>query len=122
MRFAKRVFLIAGVYGALLITPMYFLEGRVSTDSPPPITHPEYFYGFVGAALTWQLVYLLISTDPYRFRPMMLLGAVAKTSFLIAVEILYFTGRAPGMVAALASVDGVFAVLFVAAWLRTSDD
>jgi hypothetical protein len=122
MRFAKRVFLIAGIYGVLLIAPMYFLEGRIAEDSPPAITHPEYYYGFVGCALAWQLTYLLISTDPLRFRPVMLMGALAKGDFLITVGILYAQGRAPGMVAALASVDGLFAVLFIAAWLRTRED
>jgi hypothetical protein len=41
MTFAKRVFLIAGVYGVLVLAPQYFLEARIGRDFPPPITHPE---------------------------------------------------------------------------------
>ena len=58
MIFAKRVFFIAGVYGILALTPMYFLEDRIGRDFPPPIAHPEHFYGFVGVALAWQMLSL----------------------------------------------------------------
>ena len=30
-----------------------------SDGYPPTITHPDFFYGFVGVALVWQLVFLL---------------------------------------------------------------
>jgi hypothetical protein len=51
MRFAKAVFLIAGIYGVMILTPIYFMEGKIGRDTPPAITHPEYFYGFLGTAL-----------------------------------------------------------------------
>jgi hypothetical protein len=51
LRFARVVFLVAGIYGILVLLPQYFLEERIGIDSPPPITHPEHFYGFVGVAL-----------------------------------------------------------------------
>ena len=38
MTFARRVFLIAGIYGVVVILPQYFLEGRLSHDYPPAIT------------------------------------------------------------------------------------
>ena len=50
MKFAKRVFLVAGVYGVIVIVPMYFAEGRIGRDHPPAITHPEFYYGFLGVA------------------------------------------------------------------------
>ncbi len=49
--FAKRVFLVAGVYGLAVLFPQYFMEGQTGRDFPPPINHPEYFYGFIGVAL-----------------------------------------------------------------------
>ena len=72
MVFARRTFLIAGVYGLLALVPMYFLEGRIGRDIPPPITHPEYFYGFIGVAVAWQVAFLVIARDPVRFRPLMI--------------------------------------------------
>ena len=54
-RFARWVFLVAGVYGVLVVLPQYSLEARIARDFPPPITHPEYFYGFIGVALAWRV-------------------------------------------------------------------
>ena len=61
---ARRLFLIAGIYGLAVILPQYFLEARVGRDYPPAITHPEYFYGFLGVAAAWQVAFLVIATDP----------------------------------------------------------
>jgi hypothetical protein len=64
MTFARRLFLIAGSYGLLVLTPQYLLEGRIGRDQPPAITHPEYFYGFVGLGMAWQFAFLVIARDP----------------------------------------------------------
>ena len=49
MRFAKIVFLIAGIYGLLILSPIYFMENKIGRDTALTITHPENFYGFVGS-------------------------------------------------------------------------
>jgi hypothetical protein len=72
MRFTKIVFLVAGIYGVLILTPIYFMEARIGRDTPPAITHPEYFYGFLGAGLAWQILFLVLSRDPLRYRAMIL--------------------------------------------------
>jgi pimeloyl-ACP methyl ester carboxylesterase len=82
--FARWVFGIAGVYGLLILTPMYFLEDRISLDQPPSITHPEYYYGFVGVAIAWQVAFLVISRDPVRYRLMMIPAIIEKGSYVIA--------------------------------------
>jgi hypothetical protein len=81
MTFATRVFLIAGIYGLLVLLPQYFLEGKHGRDFPPPITHPEYYYGFVGVALAWQIAFFIISRDPVRYRPIMIAAIAEKASF-----------------------------------------
>jgi len=53
--FARRVFLFAGVIGLLTLVPQYLMEARVGRDFPPPITHPEYFYGFVGVGMVFLI-------------------------------------------------------------------
>ena len=63
VRFASRVFRIAAIYGLIVLVPQYFMEGKIGRDTPPPITHAEYFYGFVGVALAWQPAFLLIARD-----------------------------------------------------------
>lgn len=120
MRFAKRVYRVAGVYGVVVIVPMYFLEARIAHDSPPAITHPEYYYGFVGVTLAWQLLFLVLATDPPRYRPMMIPSILEKVSFGIALLVLFFQGRLPLSVLGLGSVDWIFALLFTAAFFITS--
>lgn len=43
MRFARVVFMIAGIYGLIVMTPQYFLEAKTGQDFPPAITHPEFY-------------------------------------------------------------------------------
>jgi len=121
MQFARRVFQIAGIYGLLVMPPLYFLEAHIGREQPPAITHPEYFYGFVGLGVVWQFVFLLISRDPIRFRPMMLMSILEKLSFGLAAPILYALGRVPVEVFAMASVDLLFSVLFAFAWQGTRE-
>ncbi len=120
MRFAKWVFLVAGVYGLLLVTPMFFFEQWLGQQFPPEINHPEFFYGFLGSVLAWQVMYLLVGSDPARFRPAMLLAAAAKLGFFASAVALYRSERVDGMLVALALPDAGFGALFVAAWARTA--
>jgi len=111
-RFARWVFLIAGVYGVLIVLPQYSLEARIARDFPPPITHPEYFYGFIGVALAWQVAFLLISRDVQRYRLMMLPAILEKVTFGLAAVLLYVNGRVAGSLVAGGIVDLVLGVLF----------
>jgi uncharacterized membrane protein YuzA (DUF378 family) len=119
MKFAKLVFLIAGIYGLIVVVPLYFLEEKTGRDYPPPITHPEYYYGFVGVTAAWQILYLLISTNPIRYRPIMIPPMLAKSSFVIAVAILFLQGRVSGTMLGASMIDLLLVVLFFLAYLRT---
>jgi hypothetical protein len=122
MKFAKRVFLIAGIYGLIVLPPLYFLEDKTGRDYPPPITHPEYYYGFIGVTLAWQILLVVISTDPVRYRPIMIMPMLAKTSFVIAVTILFIQGRVAATTFGASMVDLLLVILFLIAYarLRTS--
>jgi len=119
MRFAKWTFLLAGSSGILLVFPPYFLEGRFGEDKPPAINHPEFYYGFLGVALAWQFMFLLIGTDPIRYRVAMLPAIVEKATFAIAVPVLYAFDRVNASLVAFASLDALWLVLFIVAWLQT---
>jgi len=56
MRIAKTIFLVAGIWGVLVLTPLYFIFDRIGQVDPPPITHPAFFYGFVGAGLAARVL------------------------------------------------------------------
>src|ERR1700730_5923016 len=95
MRFAKIVFFVAGIYGLLILTPMYFLEDKIGRDTPPAITHPEHFYGVVGVALAWQVLFLVLSTDPVRYRAMILPAVLEKVGWGLALSVLFSQHRLP---------------------------
>jgi len=117
--FARRVFAFAGWYGLLALLPQYGMENRVGTDFPPAITHPEYFYGFLGVAIAWQLAFLVISRDPLRFRPLMLPAVVEKATFGVAAIVLLWQHRIPAIVFGFAMFDLVLGALFLASYIAT---
>lgn len=117
--FARRVFLIAGIYGLIVMLPQYFLEGQISRDYPPPITHPEYFYGFVGIVVAWQIAFLIIARDVVRFRPLMLAAVVEKVTFAGAVAVLFVQGRLAAAALVFGGIDLLLMVLFFAAYRAT---
>src|ERR1700692_1694014 len=114
MRFAKIVFRVAGIYGLLILTPIYFMENKIGRDTPPAITHPEYFYGFLGVGLAWQFLFLVLSSDPVRYRAMILPSIVEKASWGIALIVLYSQHRLALSALAIGSGDWIFAFLFLA--------
>lgn len=118
--FARRVFRGAGIYGLLAVAPQYFLEARTGTDYPPPVTHPEFYYGFVGVTVAFQVVFLIIATDPVRYRPLMIAAMIEKASFAIAMPVLYLQHRIPALVLGFSLVDLVLGVLFAIAYVSTS--
>ena len=117
--FARRVFGFAGLFGVAVIAPQYFLEGYIGREFPPPITHLEHFYGFVGVGLVWQLMFLLIATDPLRYRPAMLMAVLEKVSFGIPCVALYLQGRVPMFVLVAGAFDLVLAILFAVSYRVT---
>ena len=119
MRFAKWVFLLAGIYGLVVMPPMYLVELAYAQTGQAALTHPESHYGFVGVTLVFQLIFLMISRDPQRYRPLMPLCVLEKLVFAGAVWPLYFLGRTPGVVTVFATIDLVLGALFAASWLRT---
>ncbi|HVY81500.1 MAG TPA: hypothetical protein VG994_11000 [Steroidobacteraceae bacterium] len=116
MRLARWVFAIAGIYGVLLMTPMYFTEARIAATDPPAITHPEYYYGFIGVTLAWQLAFLLVARDPVRYRPLMPIAVVEKLAFGVAGLVLFAEERARALIGTFAAIDLVFAALFLLAF------
>jgi hypothetical protein len=96
MRFARWLFRIAGLYGLAVLLPQYLMEERPGREAPPAITHSEYFYGFLGVGVSWQVTFLLIARDPAWYRPLMIPALLEKATFGIAALILFVLQRASG--------------------------
>ncbi len=120
MKLARWIFGAAGIYGVLLIAPLYFMEARIGRDDPPAITHPEYFYGFAGITLAWQIVFLMIARDPARYRPLMLASVLEKLAWGAAAIVLFQQQRVSGMTLGFGSIDLLLGALFVVAFFFTS--
>ena len=111
MKFAKVVFTVAGCVGILQLLPLYFLYDFIGQRVPPVINHPEFYFGFIGVALCWQAVFLLIGTDPYRW--------LEKASYVSTLVVLLAQGRIGLSTAMPATSDLILGLLFVTAYART---
>lgn len=119
MRFARILYVVAGVYGLLALLPQYFLEGKNGRDYPPPINHPEYYYGFIGVAAAWQVLFLILARDPVRYRAMMIPSILEKASFGIAAVTLFLLNRLAPFMLLAGIVDLIFCLLFAVAYVKT---
>lgn len=121
MKFAKIVFTGAGVWGIVVLTPLYFTFDLVGRQYPPPVTHADFYYGFLAVALAWQVGFLIIGRDPVRLRPMMIPAVLEKVFYVITLAVLHVRGLiqlgqlAPGV------PDLALGCLFVVAFFKTGN-
>jgi urea transporter len=120
MKFAKVVFYVAGIWGLLVLTPLFFIFDRIGQQDPPAVTHPGFYYGFVTVGLAWQIAFLIIARDPIRLRPIMIAAMVEKFAYVIAMTALYFQQRVKAPDKIFVAADLIFGVLFVVAFLKLS--
>ena len=93
MKFARIVFRVAGILRAAGAGAAVFSRGKDRTRHAAAHYAPEFFYGFICVAVAWQVLFLMLSTDPSRYRPMMIPAMLEKIGFPIAVAVLYLQGR-----------------------------
>jgi hypothetical protein len=117
-RFSRIVFLIAGIYGMVVLGPGFFAEKMLAEKMPPAITHPEFYYGFFGIGIAWQAAFLIIARDPRRFRPIIPAAVLEKLAFAAASAALLMAGRVPMIVALGGAGDLVLGTLFTIAYFR----
>jgi len=108
--FARRVYLVAAIYGFLAVPMLYF------TDAPDP--HRLLYFAFAGIALVFQGVFLVISRDPLRYAAFLPLTVFEKVSFGVPALAFWSQGQVADDMALGGAVDLLFAALFVAAWLK----
>ena len=118
-RFARRVFTVAGLYGFITVAPLYLMEQVIALESPPAITHPEYFYGFIGVTLAWQILFLRVGRDPLMVRAIIPIAVVEKLAFGMPAILLYAQHRLVRSTLVFGLIDLVWAVLFTMAYVRT---
>ncbi len=119
MKFARIVFIIAGVWGIVVLTPLYFLVDITGRPYAPPVENPHFFYGFVSVAMAWQIAFLVIGSDPVRFRLLMIPSIVEKLGYVVTLAVLHGQARIPAADVSAAGPDLLLGVLFIAAFAKT---
>ena len=119
MRFAAIVFIAAGVWGVVVLTPLYFLVDLAGRQYVPPTAYPQFFYGFLSVAMAWQIAFLVIGSNPVRFRPLMIPSIVEKFGHVAGVAVLHAQARISVADAMAAGPDLLLGVLFIAAFAKT---
>jgi hypothetical protein len=119
VKFAKVVFAVAGTWGIVALTPLYFLFDLSGRPYPPPASYPHFFYGFLSVAMAWQLAFFVIASNPARFRLMMVPAIIEKLGYIIGTAMLYSHARIDSAALATAVPDSVLCILFVIAFAKT---
>ena len=119
VRFAKVVFIGAGLWGIVVLTPLFFLRDVTGRAYASPTEYPHFFYGFFSIAMAWQIAFLMIGSDPVRFRPLMIPSMIEKFGFVTIAAVLYSRAAISLADASVAVPDLLLGALFVAAFART---
>ena len=69
--------------------------------------------------MAWQIAFLMIGSDPVRFRPLMIPSMIEKFGFVLIAAVLYARAAISPADASAAVPDLLLGVLFVAAFART---
>ena len=117
--FARIVFVVAGIWGIVVLTPFYWLVDVTGRRYDPPTAYPHFFYGFVAVALAWQIAFLVIGSNPARFRALMIPAMLEKFGYVATLAALYGLGRITSVDAQAAVPDGLLGLLFILAFVKT---
>jgi hypothetical protein len=120
MRFARIVFIAAGVWGIAVLMPLYFLTDVTGRAYAPPMDYPHFFYGFLSVAMAWQVAFLVIGWNPGRYRLLMIPGILEKLGYVATLAVLYYRARISNADVMAGVPDLLLGALFVVAWVKTS--
>jgi hypothetical protein len=116
VRRSRNIFRASGIYGILILAPQLFRE-KAFVLPGLPMNHPEFFYGFFIVSLAFQFVFLMISSDPVRYRPMIFAGLAEKGGYAVACILLFVHHRMAPDFFILYSVDILFLCLFAYSYI-----
>ena len=119
MRFARFVFIGAGIWGIVVLMPLYWLLDVTGRRYGPPTEYPQFFYGFFSVALAWQIGFLVIGSNPTRFRPLMIPSMLEKLGYVMTLAVLYGQTRISATDAQAAVPDLLLGILFIVAFAKT---
>lgn len=119
MRFARFTFAGAGLWGIAVLTPLFWLVDITGRRYAPPVDYPHFFYGFLSVAMAWQIAFLVIGSNPARFRFLMLPAIVEKLGYVATLAMLYARRRIGTADAQAAIPDLLLGILFIVSFVKT---
>lgn len=119
MKFAKVVFVCAGIWGIGVLTPLYWLVDVSGRRYGVPTEYPQFYYGFLSVAMAWQIAFLIIGSNPARFRMLMIPGILEKLGYVVPLVVLYQQARVTWADAQAAVPDFALAILMMLAFVKT---
>jgi hypothetical protein len=119
MRLAKYVFTGAGIWGIVVLSPLYSLLDITGRRYVPPADYPQFFYGFLSVAMAWQMAFLVIGSNPARLRPLMIPAILEKLGYVGTLIVMYLGARIPAADTQPVVPDLLLGVLFIVAFVRT---
>ncbi len=119
MRLAKIIFIGAGIWGIAVLTPLYWLVDISGRHYAPPNDYPQFFYGFIGVAIAWQIAFLVIGSNPARFRMLMIPAMIEKFGYISTLILMYGRSQISSIEVQPAVPDGFIGLLFIVAFWAT---
>jgi len=110
IRFARRLYRAAAIYGVIVLIPLYFV--------PVPDPYRLNLIGFAGTALVFQGMFWIIAHDPLRFLPLVALSVFEKLSFGLPAVAFWARGQGDRFSAIFGAIDLLLAILFSITWFR----
>lgn len=121
MKFARWVFIVAGIYGIIIITPMFFSAQQEVTDLLGSFTHHEYYYGFGAVTLAWQVLFLFIAINPVKYKLIIIPAILEKIPFGAAMIYLFDQGRATSLMLSGGIIDIILGLMFIVAFFKAKE-
>ena len=119
MTFAKFVFIGAGIWALTVLAPLYALIDITGRRYVAPTQYPQFFYGFLAVAIAWQVAFLVVGTNPARFRTLMIPCIIEKLSYVATLILFFASDRISALDAQPAWPDGLLGLLFIVAFVVT---
>jgi hypothetical protein len=119
MKFARIVFVGAGVWGIAVLMPLYWLVEVTGRRYAVPTEYPHFYYGFLSVALAWQIAFLAIGSNPIRYRLLMIPSMFEKFGYVVTLAILHGDARISTADAQAGIPDLLLGILFVVAFVKT---
>ena len=119
MRLARIIFIGAGIWGIAVLTPLYWLVDISGRHYLPPNDYPQFFYGFIAVAIAWQIAFLVIGSNPARFRMLMIPAMIEKFAYISTLILMYGRAQISSIDVQPAIPDGLIGLLFIVAFWAT---